>query len=356
MGLHRSLMALVLVAAPALSYSVALGQAASLPTEVVMTNSTLTGAQQNQINQFVTRGVEQLLSGDPAAVSQGRRQLVDVFSLPGISDAFLATYSPAISRELNARAAMEHESDLVRTNAMIVASRLSDGGVVALIRQGLADANAGVRYWAAVTAAQAGSKLSPADQQSVLNLLAGVWETESSIDVLEKILLAMDAQRTPAANTMLLQALNQRVNIHAGNPTLSMKAEVESLQSVTVRTFTALTAPNANVDPKLVRQLVVVLFRYFDLSTTLLANTATPPANEEDLRRISRIAGNFLPRLAAQLEVRLNGRPANQTSLQADKLLREEWRHALTTGSSGINASELVIQPATPAKPATTQP
>ncbi len=351
MGLRRSLMAVVLVAAPAWTCSVALGQSATLPTEVVMSSASLTPAQQNQINQFVVRSVELLLSNEPASVSQGRRQLLDTFTLPGISEMFLASYSPAISRELNGRNALEHESVLVRTNAMIVASRLSDGGVVSLIRQGLTDKNEGVRYWAAVTAANAGPKLSQADQQVIQTVLSNIWQQEKSIDVLEKMLVAMDALRTPQSSMLLLQALNHRVMLHVADPSLPIKAELEGLQGVTVRTFSALTAPGQSVEPQVLKQLVIVLFRYFDLATALQANQATPQAHLEDLRTITRLAGNFLPRLAARLDVTLTSRQVNPADVNANRLLAEEWRRALTTSAAGISTGDLSIPP--PPAPAT---
>lgn len=353
MGICRCLSTALLVVIPLVTSGVVYGQS-GLSTEVVMSNAALSGAQQNQINEHVSRGVAQLVSGDRQEVSAGRRWLVEPFSRPGVTEMFLASYSPAISRELIASGALENESPLVRTNAMIVASHLSDSGVVLLIRQGLTDAAPSVRYWAAVTAINAGGKLSQSDQESVLNVLNARWQEEMSIDVLEKILLAMDALRTPQAGLQLLAALNHRVNIHAGDPALPIRAEVEGLQGVTVRTFTNLTAPGQTVNPAMLRQLVIVLFRYFDLSNRLLTNPQTPEANREDLHRLTRIAGNFLPRLTQRLapEARLPAGQPSATDDSINRLLVEEWRRALTSSQVGIAAGDLSVTAAAPAAPA----
>lgn len=359
MGLRRCLLTAVLAAVPALTCSVTLAQSAGLSTEVVMSSSSLSSAQQNQVNQYVADGMSQLVSGDPAQISEGRRRLVDPFTLPGVTELFLAAYSPAISRELLAREILSNESSLVRTNAMIVASRLSDGGVVLLIQQGLKDNSPSVRYWAATTAANTGGRLNANDQKAILRALNASWEKEASISVLEKILVAMDALNTPEAALQLLQVLNHRVNIHAGDPSLLINAELEGLQGVTVRTFTELTGKNHNVSPEMLKQLVVALFRYLDLSTTLLQN-ATVSNQADDLRRLTLIASNYLPRLAPLLttdakSLRLPRGQATPNDPAATRLLVEEWRRALASGPFGITTGDLAIQPVVtaPRTPAT---
>lgn len=349
MGLRRCLLTAVLAAVPALTCSVTLAQSAGLSTEVVMSSSSLSSAQQNQVNQYVADGMNKLTSGDPAQIAEGRRRLVDPFTLPGVTDLFLAAYSPAISRELVAREVLSHESPVVRTNAMIVASRLSDGGVVLLIQQGLKDTSPSVRYWAATTAANTGGQLNAGDRKAILRALNASWEKEASINVLEKILVAMDGLNTPEAALQLLQVLNHRVDIHAGDPSMPINAELEGLQGVTVRTFTELTGSNHQVSPEMLKQLVIALFRYLDLSTTLQQNPAAS-GQTEDLRRLTLIAGNYLPRLAPRIvadpkNLRLPGGTVAPNDPAATRLLVEEWRRTLTSGPFGITQGQLVIEP-----------
>lgn len=359
MGLRRCLLTAVLAAVPVMTSSVTLAQSQSLSTEVVMSSASLSSAQQSQVNTYVKDWMDKLLSNEPAQVSQGRRHLTDPFTLPGVTELFLAAYSPAISRELISREVLASDSALVRTNAMIVASHLSDGGVVLLIQQGLKDASPSVRYWAAATAANTGSRLNAADQKAVLRVLNTSWEKEASINVLEKILVAMDALNTPEAAQLLLQVLNHRVDVHAGNPSLPINAELEGLQGVTVRTFTEITRPNHQVSNDMLRELVVVLFRYFDFSTTQLQKSGTVD-HADELRRLTLIAGNFLPRLAPRLAANpktasLPSGTVTPNDASATRLVVEEWRRALASGPYGITQGQLDIKPAKASTPSIPQ-
>lgn len=352
MRLRRCLLTVVLAAVPAMTCSVTLAQSSGLSTEVVMSSVSLSSNQQNQVNEYVTNGMDKLLSGEPSAISEGRQRLLDPFTLPGVTELFLAAYSPAISRELISREVLNQDNPLVRTNAMIVASRLSDGGVVLLIQQGLKDKAASVRYWAAAAAGNTGSRLNTGDQKAILRALNNSWEKEASISVLEKILVAMDALNTPEAAQQLLLVLNHRVDIHAADPSLPINAELEGLQGVTVRTFTELTGQNHQVSDEMLRQLVVVLFRYLDLSTGLLEKSADVE-HAQDLRRLTLIAGNFLPRLAPRLtaDPKAAALPRGQVDPEkpnATRLVVEEWRSALSSGKYGISRGQLAIEPVKP--------
>jgi hypothetical protein len=349
MALRRCLLLAVMAAGCFLASSPLQAQPASLSTEVVMSSSSLSNGQQAQVDRYVTGWVDQLLSNDPEHIANGRRHLIDPFSLPGVTPLFITAYSPAISRELISRKALANESALVRINAMIVASRLTDAGVVLLIRQGLEDKTPAVRYWAAEAAANAGQHLNPADQKEVLQALNNSWEKENAIDVLEKILVAMDALNTPEASLQLLAVLNHRVDVHAANPALPVTAELEGLEGVTVRTFSALTAPGSTVNKPLLKQLVIVLFRYLDLATGMLEHPQAKLPDPNDLHRVMLIAGNYLPRLAPRLEPTarlgsLTGRSTSPNDPAANRVLVEEWRRVLTSPPFNFNAAELAVK------------
>src|SRR5690606_26237777 len=98
-------------------------------------------------------------------------------------------------------------SPVVRTNAMIVASHLTSSSVVPLIQSGMRDSVPAVRYWAAIAAANTASRLEAQDQQALLRVLNTTWENETSMEVLGKVLVAMDALNIPEATSQLLAVL-----------------------------------------------------------------------------------------------------------------------------------------------------
>ncbi len=234
-----------------------------IPSQVISEPSPLDGSQRQSVDAFVTPNLEALLSGDPSRVSEARDQLLTYFRTPGASESFLDYYSQAISRRI--ADALDSEQALVRVNAMILATRLTNPQAADLIRGALADPTPGVRYWAARALGQAAANqtLSRQQQLELLRVLQQQIDDEPSEEVVRQILAAMNRLDLRAAREAVLDALNSRVRFHIDRPQLSYDAEREAMAEVFRQIIQEV--PSGTAEPQDLRQLARASGRYFNL-------------------------------------------------------------------------------------------
>lgn len=133
---------------------VLLGVPASAQNQIIGANiiqaPQIDAAARQQINAFIAPAIADLVSGEPDKISNARKNLLNPIGNVGASVAFLDAYSEMISAKMDP--AVNHKdlktSVLVRMNAMIIISRLTDDGSMAHIAAGLEDDNVSVQRWA----------------------------------------------------------------------------------------------------------------------------------------------------------------------------------------------------------------
>lgn len=177
----------------------------------------------------------------PADITDARKQLQQLFRVNQPSVAYLEALSSTITGRM--KDAVEHQSPLVRINAMIVLTTMVDDGSKPFIDAGLKDKNDAVRHWAMdalgkrmlwwksrIAAGARGSqgKLDEAIVQ-IVNLVDSAQPPHPI--VVGPALEALWKVNTPESRDALIQLLNKRVALHAANPDLSYSAERAVIES-----------------------------------------------------------------------------------------------------------------------------
>lgn len=251
---------------------------ARIPQEVVVATSSLTDAQSRALRQYVHRwgGVfTEAMTNEQVSdvqVAEAREQLLSPLRTPGATDFFKRRYSTAVTELISPL--MDGDRLIVRLNAMIVATRLTDHSAGPLAEKGIADPSPSVRYWAAKAIASlveaedsAGEPiLDVADRLALLRTLEEVGVTEDSAEVLQQVMLAMAATGVPSAKERLLDLLGARLAWHVDRPYEPYLAESSGLRAV----YQSLLRTRAS-DTAHIRQLAAIAHRYMNLISRSLA-------------------------------------------------------------------------------------
>lgn len=197
-----------------------------LPTSTLNASS-LTSAEEGEIEAFVSRWNTQLLEGSDREVAEAREALLQPVR-NATSDAFLNQYGEDIGDRLST--ALEARRLITRLNAMIVAGELGVRGVRGVIVKGLSDPSPAVNYWAAAGAvklAQAreqGARISPSAVRDVLESLEGMLEDKrASNPLLYPSLRAAVAMNETEGDELFLETLSRRLELHARRPAIDYR-------------------------------------------------------------------------------------------------------------------------------------
>jgi len=243
-----------------------------MPQEIVQADP-ITEEMNDRIVALVDPPVYDL--GDPeveaSKVTQARDQLENFLNQNTATQAYRMAVSTAISSRLGP--AVDHESPVVRMNAMIVLGDMIDEGSKALIDKGLNDDNDAVKHWAMVAL---GKRM-----QYWLNQLAqtGLRDLQGKVDAaiaqIEKQLLAQDPPHpivvgagltalvntnTPLSREALIEVLNHRVALHAADPNLKYTAERSAMER-----FTGVLVGQVPPDVRSIKGYNRALYRYASL-------------------------------------------------------------------------------------------
>lgn len=228
---------------------VLLGVPASAQNQIIGANiiqaPQIDAAARQQINAYITPAIADLVSGEPDKISNARKNLLNPMGNIGASVAFLDAYSEMISAKMDP--AVNHKdlktSVLVRMNAMIIISRLTDDGSMAHIAAGLEDDNVSVQRWA----------------MKGLQERVKTWKNRAKNDnnlniapkldgVIKQVVAKLEANQAPHpivvgpglltlfeigtedAYKALNTQLNKRVELHEKNPKLSYAPEQGAIQ------------------------------------------------------------------------------------------------------------------------------
>jgi hypothetical protein len=303
----------------------------SLPN-AVLAASELSEQQQQQVADFVEQGLGKLTSDRAGRIIAGRRQLLQPYNAGGVtSDAFESVYEPRLIEGLSQ--AMQQGGPMVRLNAMIVAARTQRPAVLSLARDALADKDPGVRYWAAQAIRNAARRsedgLAEDQRQSVVQALAKLATGEADAHVVKPALLALAAIAGEQANDQLVAALNQRLQVHAGDPQQTYLPEQDALQ--TLYRNLAQAAANGQSDPAQIRELARVVFRYRALVEQQLSNHDFDEATVDRRERLVDFSQQVLAWTANQLDV--DGVPRST----------DQWRQQLTQSPYNLGEDALAV-------------
>lgn len=329
-----------------------------------------------QIAEYVDDVMRDLLDADsPKKVSAARRKLVDPIDDPNATTAFKAALSDMIL-DRGFDKAVTHDSELVRLNAMIVLSKMTDDKSRALIDAGMVDDSAAVKRWALhalsnrmmMWVVQGDAKLttkSTAAVKQITTMLNAKQQADpivvtAGFQALLQFAAPDVAQATPdrlkliSANPgvvnitreALIALLNARVAVHAADPNLSFAAE----QIAMTRLGNAM-ALSPTFDRPTSRGLQQAAYRYCSLILSQVKNGLIgDEAMEDALVMLNQsfvaigqtAAGAKIKSPPSQFQVRVwieNGQWDNLSNL-----LINEWKPILAAPPFDLTDQELAVE------------
>ncbi len=252
-----------------------------LPTNVLVVTRPISEQDQRAIDGYIDFWMDRLQNGSDKQVTEARDRLIEPLVIGGTSDDFKSIYNTALIPRLVPAARADRV--IVRLNAMIVITKISGEGSVALIQAGLADPSPGLRYWAAKAIADVASRegFNLEQQRRILPLIQQAIQKESSTAVLTQLLKALGALDIPEAVETLLRSLNERIVFYVGDieaPYLPVHDAMQKLYIDLVKAFAA----GEPVEPA-IRGLAQTAYRYMALATQQLNQApALDPASRAD--------------------------------------------------------------------------
>lgn len=304
----------------------------------VTTAENLTNDHRQQIAGYIDGWTELLMSDDAQQVTEARQRLLEPLRAGTPSDAFVQHYSPEVANRV--AAALDHEQPITRVNAMIVVARLNSSDAMPLIEQAMTDENAAVRYWA-VKAIQSITFSNDQTRQLVGRLVAHI-EGEPEVQVIEQTLLALVRLDLTDARQQGLALLNERVDEHLAEPSLSLQAEHSTLRGV----YQHLAATPDPTEEEL-RQLARTALRYQDLASQQLAADEVSNDVRDSYERVLQLCNAALRFSADSLGV-------NNVPTSIDSLVNrgdwagiqrnvEAWRTLLQQAPFNFSADDLTL-------------
>lgn len=330
----------------------AIGQGQILSQDIKAATGELSAEQQATLAAFVDPLMQGLVGGIPADISAARTAILREFSSPAATPSFKQAFSNRISTHM--AQAMASEDDLVRINAMIITTQLTNEAAQDLIDKGLSDDNAAVQYWGAKAyrdrvlraVREDGTNRLPADEQrAIIQRVKQLIATDPAVAVVQASFEILIALSVPEAQRELLVLLNDRVVKHVQQPQMSYRAEQEAIRQLTNKFIR-----ERRIEKVDLQGLMSASFRYYVLTTrqvsqgTVLAENlaghkAMMDASHQALAAIgAREQGVQLPEGYAEVKdlIRLNS---------WDKLTQigQRWQPVLQAPPFELTAQQLLI-------------
>lgn len=337
----------------------ALGQPADGPrlsAEIMQTTTVISAEQQQAIDQFQEYWVDRLAAGRDYEIAEARNRLVEPFNFAGATRVFIPAYSGALSRRL--LPLLRSNDVAVRVNTMIVAQHLTDNALVDVVQQGLKDPNPAVRYRAAKAVGEIGARddrdkrLAPATKEALLTALIQASRAESQMPVANQMLVGLIGLiEIDAARKELSELLSQRVALHAQDPNLPVKPDLDGLRALYRYLAQRLAAAGVSAREREddLRTLTLLAGRMLILAATILDEQRADPGMESQYRRMVEDTDNLLrwtvrDQLTPELEI---PRPIQQEIRNRDwkviRLRAEEWRALLRGAPLNFEDARLAV-------------
>lgn len=229
----------------------------------------LTQEQTQSVRDFVEAWMGRLVSDEAEEVAAARNAILREFRTPGISETFRNAFSVEVSNMMGE--AIRAEDDLVRINAMIIATQLTNPEADQLIDVGLSDENAAVQYWGAKAylqrveraMAEGGAGMGDDAQRTMIAKVQQVFAGTPSTPVARVGFEILSNLDVPEARDALLSQLHRRVAYHEENPQASYLPEQTAIQLLSAE-----ISRERRVDDEQVAELARAAYRYFVLINT----------------------------------------------------------------------------------------
>lgn len=327
---------------------------AIIPPELRQTSSALSTEEDRLVRDVIAAAVKDLQSDDPQQVMQARRRLIDPLELPNTSEIFEQAYSSHLKLQLPD--ALGSSAVLVRLNAVIVASHLTDRTAIELLAGPMADEAPAVRYQAAKALGAIVQNARYSDdasrrqtQMQALEMLRARAAAETMPEIWRPLFESFSVLQIPEARLAVLDALNQQVDAHAAQPHNSVAAEHAALVDAYRRIVEQSLQPGG-VDAPTAQRLGRVAFRYLLLSAKVLAENgdleAPIEASYEQMVSATDTVLRWLVRDYLRLPVALPpaAAPKIRDRLWAELVLDAgKWKALLTDSRLDLTDDELEV-------------
>ncbi len=328
--------------------SAAQGQAAgTLDPALIGQIDTWGDAQSKQVADYLRSHLEPMLTGQEDAIARARTAVLAPFGTAGVSESFIRQYASAVSREL--APVVQAQVVQVRVNGMILAARLPGSSALNPVVAGIQDADAGVRYIAAVALGRLVKQdLVAQDQRGrIIELVDQQMAIETSSFVAGPLFEVMlDAQ----AFDRLLERLNGRVGWHVGRAHVGFASEAAALRGLFSRLFVG------DGTPAQLKQLSRASVRYLWLAAKQLeAGNVANPASHVEMIRVAQTALTSTRERLGSSEPAPPGVVAPLTQQRWSDIVQiaARWVELLQAAPVNLTTQELaVISPSPAAEPA----
>ena len=348
---HRyALCAIAGVWAALWSMSTARGQLqqTNIPSDTITAES-ISPDQLRTIQQMIEENVSALESGDFKAIKDARKRLVDPLRFPGKTPAFDKAYQTGICERMSDTVVAEDV--VVRMNAMIVVSYLTQPIAIPRVLPGLTDDSPGVRYWASRGAysVAAEEQLDQQLQQQLLDTLEEAIGREEDEKVLGGLLKATVALEIPQAKRALIEALDERVEIHVNHPESLYDAERVAMNRL-LHELIGEQEAGRPIDADTVRKFASAAYRYSLVAAQQLQNDASLPPNVvNDHGQLILLGENILKFCIKALNVAARQPQSWEHAVRIKQwafvlVELENWKRILTTPQFGLKDADLEIQ------------
>lgn len=332
----------------------ALGQK-FMPTEIVEAE-TITPEMNERIMIVVDPPLlEMRRPKNPEDVTEARKQLQQLFRANQPTVEYLEALSAAIESRI--QEAVEHESALVRINAMIVLSSMVDDGSKKWVDQALNDAeeNDAVKRWAMEalgkrmvwwkTLAAAGARGNQVKIDDAIKQIIAIISdaTPSHPVVVSAALEALARVDTTSSREALIDLINKRVALHKADPDLTFvpeRAAIETLSNALV-----IESPP---DVRSMTGLSRAMSRYSSLILDQFQANRMMQEHEKGAQTMLYQCFSSLARVSAAAKVAVPVDPAQAKNLigngRWDELkgfVEKEWAAALAANPFNLKAADL---------------
>lgn len=317
----------------------------------VISARTIDAAAREKIEAFVVQPMGQLTAEDAETISKARTTLLRVLDDPTASPAFLSAISGMITARMDK--SVNHDNELVRLNAIIIISRLTDEGSMALVEAGLEDDSAAVQRWAMEALRRRVARWKDTDANANRDKIKSVYEKVKSklsqddpphpivVTTGIKVLLAIDTSESRKA---VLDMLDKRIALHTADPELSYSPEQYALQALgpylaTVRQFELAEG----------KALCEAGFRYAGLVLKQIDGLDQQDIPDTSLEMLYQCY-LAMSQIAARVNVNAPARQANVSNMilnanWADvRALQGEWAGILKAGPFNLTDQDLGLQ------------
>ena len=258
-----------------------------IPVEIIVAEE-LSDDQQETITGYVDHWCQRLNGGEDAEVTLARRRLAEPLNQGRATEAFLRAYTEPVQPCLDE--AVQSDRMIVRLNAMIVTTDMTGETALPLIRQGVQDENAAVRYWAVKAVRTISTQRSwPSEQErQLLDFLTESLRGEQAGAVVQQLMLSITELDLAEAPGRTLEALNRRIAAHRANPGRAVQAEQAGLRQL----FRKLMGGDAG--NQTLRQLGRTAYLYMRVAVTQLQAGNVPEQHRDGYTSLVLLADHIM--------------------------------------------------------------